>query len=468
MKSQLEEKLSPYGQSHLLQFWDDLSESEQASLGQQINDIDFELVQSLFKDKQSSGNQWAELAAKAEVPPAITLKDFANPESYDEARALGKTALESGKLGMILVAGGQGSRLGFNHPKGMFPIGPVSDCSLYQIHFEKVLARSKQFGATIPIYVMTSPPTHEETTKFLTENNFFGIPESDVKIFCQGVMPAVDEFGKLLLESKSKIFASPDGHGGTLGAFVKSGCLEDAKSRGVEHIFYGQVDNPLIQICDPALIGYHLKSGSEMTSQVVRKNEPTQKVGNVVLVDGAVQIIEYSDLPEKYASQTNEDGSLKLWAGSIAVHIFATEFFERSSQSADALPFHQARKKVPFINELGARLKPSQPNAIKFERFIFDLLPSAKNAIVCEVDPADGFCAVKNAPPAPSETPQHVKDAISALHTRWLKAAGATIKEGTPVEINPLYAPDATALAAKIEAGTNFDQPTYLKADDGS
>ena len=296
MKSQLEEKLNQYGQSHLLQFWDDLNESEQASLGQQINEFDFELIQSLFKDKQASGNQWAELAARAEVPPAITLKDFANRESYDEAHALGKSALEAGKLGMILVAGGQGSRLGFNHPKGMFPIGPVSDCSLYQIHFEKVLARSKQFGATIPLYVMTSPPTHEETTEFLAENNYFGIPESDVKIFCQGVMPAVDETGKLLLESKSKVFVSPDGHGGTLGAFVKSGCLDDAKSRGVEHIFYGQVDNPLIQICDPALIGYHLKSKSEMTSQVVRKNEPTQKVGNVVLVDDAVQIIEYLSL----------------------------------------------------------------------------------------------------------------------------------------------------------------------------
>ena len=463
MKSQLEEKLSQFGQSHLLRFWDELNEADQASFGKQLDEIDFELVQSLFKAQKSGGNKWAELAAKAEVPPAITLKDFANPESYEEAYTLGKSALESGKLGMILVAGGQGSRLGFNHPKGMFPIGPVSDCSLYQIHFEKVLARSKQFGATIPLYVMTSPPTHEETTKFLTENKFFGIPESDVKIFCQGVMPAVDEFGKLLLESKSKVFVSPDGHGGTLGALVSSGCLDDAKSRGVEHIFYGQVDNPLIQICDPALIGYHLKSGSEMTSQVVRKNEPTQKVGNVVLVDGEVQIIEYSDLPEQYASQTNEDGSLKLWAGSIAVHIFATEFLQRSSQSADALPFHQAKKKVAFINELGARLKPSQPNAIKFERFIFDLLPAAKNAIVCEVDPADGFCAVKNAPPAPSETPQHVKEAISALHSRWLTAAGATVEEGTPIEINPLYAPDAATVAAKTESGVSYNQPTYLK-----
>ena len=363
---------------------------------------------------------------------------------------------------MILVAGGQGSRLGFNHPKGMFPIGPISNRTLYQMHFEQVLARAKQFGVSIPFYVMTSPPTHEETTKFLTENKFFGFPAEDVKIFCQGVMPAVDERGKLLLETKSKIFASPDGHGGTLAALEKSGCLADSSTRGVEHLFYGQVDNPLIQICDPALVGYHLKSGSEMTSQVVRKNEPTQKVGNVVSIDGKVQIIEYSDLPKKYAEQTNEDGSLKLWAGSIAVHIFSLAFLKTAAGQADSLPFHRAKKSVGFVNELGKLIKPTQPNAIKFEKFIFDLLPSAKNAIVCEVAPADGFCAVKNAAPAASETPEHVRAAISDLHTRWLQAAGATVEEGTLVEINPLYATDPNALAAKLESGTAISSPTYL------
>lgn len=461
MKSELEEKLAPFKQSHVLRFWDELSESEQVALAEQINSLDLALIEKLFKEHAGAG-QWEQLAAKADVPPAITLADFADKESYDQAYQTGCTALKSGKLGMILVAGGQGSRLGFNHPKGMFEIGPISNRTLYQMHFEQVLARSKQFGVSIPLYVMTSPPTHEETTNFLNENKFFGLAPDDVKIFCQGVMPAVDSNGKLLLETKSKIFASPDGHGGTLAALDKSGCLADSTARGIEHLFYGQVDNPLIQICDPALVGYHIKSGSEMTSQVVRKNEPTQKVGNVVVVDGQVQIIEYSDLPKKYAEQTNEDGSLKLWAGSIAVHIFALGFLKAAVGNADSLPFHRAKKKVPFINELGAKLKPTQPNAIKFEKFIFDLLPSAKNAIVCEVDPADGFCAVKNAAPAESETPEHVRAAISALHTRWLESAGAIVEEGTQIEINPLYATDAKLLAGKIESGLTFNKPTYL------
>ena len=276
-------------------------------------------------------------------------------------------------------------------------------------------------------------------------------------------MPAVDHEGRLVLAEKGRLFESPDGHGGTLAALERSGCLKDMADRGIEHVFYGQVDNPMIQVCDPALIGYHIDAGSEMTSQVVRKNEPLQKVGNVVSIDGAVQIIEYSDLPPEYAEQTNEDGSLKIWAGSIAVHIFETSFLNRSVSQADALPFHRANKKVAFVGSDGHSVQPSEPNAIKFERFIFDLMPWAKNAIVCEVDPAEGFCAVKNAPPAASETPGHVKQAISDLHTKWLVAAGAKVAEGTVVEISPLFAVDENQLKAKISDGQEFSGEVYLK-----
>ena len=402
MKSELVAKLEPYGQTHLLRFWDQLDSNQQDSLKRQIESIDFELLKTLRQQTDDS-RKWADLAARAEVPPAITLDDFADAKSYDAAYATGQAALSAGELGMVLVAGGQGSRLGFEHPKGMFPIGPVSNATLYQIHFEKVMARSQQFGAPIPMYVMTSPPTHDETTEFLNQHHFFGMDPNHVRIFCQGVMPAVDEEGKLLLAEPDTIFVSPNGHGGTLAGLVDSGCLDHAEALGVKHLFYGQVDNPLIQVCDPALVGYHINSGSEMTSQVVRKNEPLQKVGNVVEVDGQVQIIEYSDLPESAARQTNPDGSLKLWAGSIAVHIFDLAFLRKCSTRAETLPYHVAHKKVPFLDVEGKLVEPGQPNAYKFERFIFDLLPFSQNAIVCEVDPADGFCALKNAAPAPAE-----------------------------------------------------------------
>ena len=457
----LQQQLTSHGQEHVLKFWDQLDADQQSSLSDTLAKVDFAQLDELF-NKSFSESSWAELAASAEVPPARTLEDFADGASFIEARQKGLEVLRGGKVAMVIVAGGQGSRLGFNHPKGMFPIGPISDRTLFQIFFENVKARGAESGTTIPLYIMTSPPTHVETVEFLTANNWFGIPESDVRVFCQGTMPAVDENGKLLLESKHGIFQSPDGHGGTLKALEVNGCLKDMQDRGIEHLFYAQIDNPLVQVCHPALLGYHVLAGSEMTTQVVRKIEPLQKVGNVVEVDGVVQIIEYSDLPEEYARQTNDDGSLKLWAGNIAVHIFSVGFLERSMDNADSLPFHRAHKKVPYIDGDGNLVTPDSPNAFKFEKFIFDLLPSAKNAIVCEVDPAEGFCAVKNAPPAPSETPDHVKDAIVALHRSWLESAGAKVADGVRVEISPMFATDRESLAEKIEAGTTIDSDKYF------
>lgn len=461
LKSHLESQLATHGQSHLLQFWDQLTEQEQTQLVSQIEQINFELVDQLLAE-QACHDPWAELAERAEVPPAITLDDFSDPKTADAAAATGRNALQAGELAMVLVAGGQGSRLGFDLPKGMFPIGPVSNASLYQFHFEKVIARAEQFGAPIPMYVMTSPPTHEDTSRFLKENDYFGMNPDHVRIFCQGVMPAVDENGKILLASKSEISLSPNGHGGTLAALVESGCLDHATQMGVKHLFYGQVDNPLIQICDPTLVGFHINSGSEMTSQVVRKQDPLQRVGNVVQVDGKVQIIEYSDLPEAYARQVDADGKLKLWAGSIAVHVFDLEFLRRCSTKAETLPFHRAHKKVPYVNSDGDWVEPESPNATKFERFIFDLLPFAKNAIVCEVAPEDGFCALKNAPPATSETEAHVRAAISDLHRRWLTQAGVDVAKDVLVEISPLLAVDADCVKQKFHTGQRVDSDTFF------
>ena len=264
MKTQLETKLAQYGQTHLLKFWDELDPDQQKQLATQIDAIDFDLVQSLVNKETTASSSDAD-AMRAEVPPAITLDDFADSASYDAAAAIGRQSLANGELAMVLVAGGQGSRLGFDHPKGMYPVGPVSDVSLYQIHFEKVMARAKQFGAPVPMYVMTSPPTHEETSAFLKEHKFFGMNPDHVRIFCQGVMPAVDDDGKLLLAAKDQVFVSPNGHGGTLAGLVDSGCLKHASDLGVKHLFYGQVDNPLVQICDPALVGYHIQSNSPVS-----------------------------------------------------------------------------------------------------------------------------------------------------------------------------------------------------------
>ena len=460
-REQLSSKLESYGQVHLLEFWEQLSPEQQRHLGEQICAINFEQLRALL-DEQRITSTSSDLAARAEGPPAITLKQFYDSAGYKQAVDLGSAAIAEGKVAMLLTAGGQGSRLGFEHPKGMFPIGPVSCRSLYQMIIEKVLARAKQFSGAIPFYVMTSPPTHEESLEYLTKHQYFSYPADDFRIFCQGVMPAVDSDGKIILAEKHSIFQSPDGHGGAVAGLVRSGCLQEMRERGVEYVFYGQVDNPLIQACDPALIGFHIANQSEMTTQVVRKTEPLQKVGNVVAIDGRVHIIEYSDLAEKYAKQQSEDGSLRFWAGSIAVHIFNTEFLVRASQDVDSLPFHRALKKVPYIDRQGELQTPDRPNATKFERFIFDLLPEARNAMVCEVDPAEGFCAVKNSAPASSETPEHVKRAISDLHRKWLTEAGVFVKEDVLVEINPLFAVDQAATVERFQQVETISESTYF------
>src|SRR5262249_47577418 len=239
---------------------------------------------------------------------------------------------------------------------------------------------------------MTSPATDEVTREYLAQHRWFGLPADDCRIFCQGTMWAVDDrFERILLERPDSLFVGPDGHGGMLAAFSKSGCLADAQQRGVKHIFYGQIDNPLLQVCDELFLGSHVLADSEMTTQVVKKRDALERVGNVVSIDGQVQMIEYSDLPEQFARQTNADGSLKLWAGNLAVHAFDLQFLARVATQRDALPFHTATKKVSCLDAAGNTVEPSKPNALRFEKFIFDLLPLAKNALVVEADPAEAF-----------------------------------------------------------------------------
>lgn len=443
-------QLETFGQQQVLAFWDQLDAAQQSQLSAQVEAIDFELLSQLVQGEDAAPD-WAELAAKAHPPRAIRIGSKENEFSKDEAVARGEQALRAGQLGLILVAGGQGTRLGFDHPKGMFPLGPVSNRTLFQILIERLRAVAKRYGTSIPLYLMTSPATHAETVSFLNEHDRFGLGEDELRIFCQGVMPAVDApTGKLLLADRDSLALSPDGHGGTLAALVKEGCMADAQQRHIEHLFYCHIDNPLVPICDPQMIGYHLLSGSEMTSQAVKKRAADEKVGNVVTIDGVTQIIEYSDLPAKFGAQTQDDGSLKLWAGSIGVHVFRRSFLERAASRKNSLPFHRALKAVPYVDSDGTAVKPTSPNAVKFERFIFDLLPLAENAIVMEVDAADAFAPVKNAVGEPTDSPTTAKAAMIARDAKLLRDAGAKVAEGVAVEVSPLWALDAAEAATKI------------------
>jgi UDP-N-acetylglucosamine/UDP-N-acetylgalactosamine diphosphorylase len=454
------------GQEHVLRYWDELSRELQNQLAQQIGSVNVDELAKLFACRHELAN-WQELAARAVSPTAFRLDDPQPRFAKTDAIARGEAALRGGKIGAILVAGGQGTRLGFDHPKGMFPAGPISQRTLFQIFADQLRARGRRYGVRIPLLLMTSPATHDETVAYFEEHNFLGLKRSDVTIFCQGTMPAIDaETGKLLLADRHALALSPDGHGGTLGALVRHGCLQQLRERGIEQLYYFQVDNPLVEIADPALIGYHLLSGSEMSTAVVAKQDPSEKVGVLVEIDGQVRVLEYSDLPADAAARRTPDGSLALWAGNTAVHVFERSFLERVESQADALPFHLARKAVPYVNEAGELVGPTAPNAIKFERFIFDLLPHAKNAIVVEIDPAEGFAPIKSADGAPRDTPQTARAAMVALHRRWLRAAGATVPDGVDVEISPLFALDIAELKRKLPAGLNVAAPRFFAGED--
>lgn len=466
MKDQLEARLAQFNQQHLLRHWDELSVDRQAALAAEIESLDLATIQRLFRGEQAA-EDWAALARRAQAPPAYRLNSPSNPHSPRQARERGETALRAGEVGVILVAGGQGTRLGFDHPKGMFPLGPVSGATLFEILFDKLLATRRRYNVSAPLYLMTSPATHTETVDYLHQQQRFGLPAEDLHVFCQGTMPAVDDrTGRLLLAEKGRLFLSPDGHGGMLTALNKAGTLEEMRRRGLRHLFYFQVDNPLTVVCDPEFIGYHLLAGSQVSTQVIAKRTPRDNVGNVVSIDGQVRILEYSDLnplPDDIVLRTEADGSPVFWAGNIAVHVFDLAFLARMAASDTALPFHVARKKVPYIDDHGQPVEPAAANARKFERFIFDLLPSAERAIVVEVDELRTFAPVKNGASEKRDTPATVQAQMVALHREWLEQAGAVVEPAVQVEICPRFALDAAEASTKIAPGTRISTATHFR-----
>ena len=454
-----EVRLAQYGQQHLLRYWNDLSPQQRAELTKQLQAVPWESMEQLLGGNEHEEN-WNALAAQAEGPPAIRLNGEGAKFDEQQAMEAGKRTLERGEVGALLVAGGQATRLNFDHPKGMYPIGPISGASLFQILCEKLLAVGRRSGKVPPLYVMTSPATHDETLEYFAAQNNFGLSSLDVMFFCQGTMPAVDAAtGKILMEDKHRLCLSPDGHGGMLDALKKSGCFEDMRSRGLQSLFYFQVDNPLVRMCDPRMLGYHLLHQSQATTKAVAKRSPLDRVGNIVSIGQQVRIIEYSDLPESAAQRRQADGSLTLWAGNTAIHIFDVEFLISLTQTGQELPFHRASKIVPHLDHTGRFVEPEQPNALKFERFIFDVLPRAQNPLVLECDADQEFAAVKKKPGSGLESPEWVQEKMTALFSGWLKSCGVSRPAGQPVEISPLWAdwPDEVKRrVAEGKSSTNF------------
>jgi UDP-N-acetylglucosamine/UDP-N-acetylgalactosamine diphosphorylase len=447
--------LKKHNQSHLLAFWGQLKPAQRQNLLAQIEKLDFAKI-----------DDWVVKYIKETAPAAIPA-DFApapfystvpsNPQQerkYARAAELGKELISAGRVAAFVVAGGQGTRLGFDGPKGNFPISPVKNKTLFRIFAETIAAVSIKYKTICPWYIMTSSLNHAETIEIFRSNNYYGLDNKDVFIFEQGTLPNFSFDGKILLADKASIACSPDGHGGSLKALYKSGALEDMKRRGVEFISYFQVDNPLVNIFDPLFIGLHALDEAEMSSKAVLKTGPKEKVGNFCLVDGRVTVIEYSDLPDELAEKRNPDGSLGFKLGSIAIHIISRRFVEKLSAEGFSLPLHKAVKKIPHINRDGKPVEPDKPNGIKLESFVFDALPLASKSIILQTLRSREFAPTKNATGVDSV--ETTKQMMVARAADWLESAGLTIPKKNDgsidclIEIAPGFAVEKNDIKAKL------------------
>ena len=431
-----EKLLAKCSQEHVLKHWKKLNKKEREALLEQIATID---PKSVARCREALG-KGAEVpdSSKGKAPKVAVLKG----KKLAEARAAGEVELSEGRVAALLVAGGQGSRLGYDGPKGCYEIGPITNAPLFYFHARKILARSIRYGASIPFYVMTSEANNAATVQCFEENDYFGLNPDDVFFFTQGMWPGMDAEGKIILDQPGHIFMSPDGHGGLLAALKRSGALADMKKRGIKSVFFFQVDNPLVEIADPAFIGYHVMNKSEYSLKLCAKRDPKEKVGMPMRFGDTYRMVEYTEMTDEQCNRKDKSGKLYFLYGSPAIHVFDRAFLER--EAARPMPLHLAFKKIPYVDEKGAVVKPSEPNGYKFEKFIFDILPNAKTATFLAFEPKDEFSPVKNAEGA--DSPATCKADMQAKWRSWLKECGVTVDESVPIEIDPVYALDAEDL----------------------
>lgn len=462
--------LADADQAHVLKYIDQLDDEQKDGLLSQIESIDWVEVTRLVQSHVLKTPQFKQPESIEPAPylPRIPGKDLA--DKYKKAKKLGEKLLHDGKVAAFTVAGGQGTRLGWNGPKGSYPATAIRKVPLFCCFAEFIRKAEQKFSTTIPWYIMTSPINDAATRAFFEEHGNFGLRPDNVMIFPQGMMPAFDsKTGKVLLESPDNLAMAPNGHGGSLKALYTSGAVADMKERGIEHLSYVQVDNPLVKVIDPLFIGLHAGAKAQMSSKALPKAYPKEKVGVFCKVDGKLTVIEYSNLPDELAQMRDDDGELVYKGGSIAIHMIATDFMERINTQAGgfALPYNRADKKVAYWDEAtSTTITPETPNAVKLETFVFDALPMCSESVILETDRIEEFSPIKNADAEGAlDSPATCKQGQTERAARWLQANGVTIprkEDGSVdavIELSHMKAIDPEDLKdldlpTEIDAGT--------------
>ncbi len=380
------EMLKKHGQEQLLRYYDELSDESKASLLSQIGQIDWSLL-SLLDRKEMKID-------KGELSPLGALEIDQINARRDEFEKIGIEALKAEKVGAVLLAGGQGTRLGFDGPKGTFPIGVTRELYIFECLINNLMDVVKRVGAWVPLYIMTSEKNNEATVKFFNEHNFFGYDKDHVRFFVQEMAPSVGYDGKILLEGKDRISLSPNGNGGWFKSLVNAGCLDHMKEIGVEWLTVFAVDNVCQRINDPAFVGATIESGRDCGAKVIAKANPTEKVGVLCLEDGKPSIVEYYEITEDMKNLRDERGELLYKFGVILNYMFKLSKLEDILR--DTMPVHVVEKKIPFINEQGELVKPTEPNGYKFETLVLDMIHLMDSCLSFEVVREREFAPVKN------------------------------------------------------------------------
>lgn len=449
---ELVRRWSADGQEALFAGWDGRPAALRRRLAADLAGLDPALVRRLSAELrvEERGGQRARLEPLAPIP-------LADWRGRREARQAGEELIAAGKTAFLTVAGGQATRLGWEGPKGCFPISPLRRASLFQIFAEKALAARRRYGARLEWLILTSPLNHEQTQEFFQAHGFFGLPRDQVTLFPQGLLPTLSLEGRLLLAEDGGLVRNPGGHGGVLDALRAAGLIGRLAAAGVEELFYFQVDNPLVRVPDPEFVGMHRLRGSEMSSKVIPKSEAEEKLGVPGLSDGRPGVIEYSDLDADSMHARTATGGLRFAHGSIAIHLLNVPFLARLPLP---LPLHRARKPVrtliPGPGTTGGRVE--ERPAVKFESFIFDAIPLSANPLFFETARAEEFAPLKNA--AGPDSIQTCAEGMARQAARWLERCGVEVPwEGTRpryrVEVSPLYALDEEELKVRLGSAVN-------------